>query len=311
MVVSKSPAGDPYFPADSMLRRAQGERLVGLLYGFRAVYIGAVHPVAFTGTYLHTQGLRTPASRLGETAGLFEAVSLGNREQADRALRITAAKHKNVVGTLGEPIGPLPAETRYSAYDPELMLWTWAVLADSSIVMYETLVTALDPAEREALYQDWVRWGELFSMPPGIAPKTHHDFTRWFDEQLRSPDRCLTDLARLTAESVCFSVPLPLPVQPVRHVIKLLVLGTTPAPVRELYGVTWTVLHEAAFQAATTALRSGRRFPSILTTGEVHQLFDLVGRYERHRVSHGYETIPDVEHYERERAVRNMRDRTG
>jgi hypothetical protein len=44
-----------YFPpGESMARRVHGERSVGLLYGQRALLIGALEPLTYTGTMLST-----------------------------------------------------------------------------------------------------------------------------------------------------------------------------------------------------------------------------------------------------------------
>jgi hypothetical protein len=47
---------DGYFPRESsILRRVHEERAVGLLYGQRALGIGAIAPLNFIGTRLHSR----------------------------------------------------------------------------------------------------------------------------------------------------------------------------------------------------------------------------------------------------------------
>jgi uncharacterized protein (DUF2236 family) len=41
------------------------------------------------------------------------------------------------------------AGSAYSAFDPQLMLWTLAVIADSGRAVHEALVGSLDAEERE------------------------------------------------------------------------------------------------------------------------------------------------------------------
>jgi uncharacterized protein (DUF2236 family) len=79
-----------YFPPGSVLRRVQSERAVGLLYGQRALMLGALQPLAFIGTTQRSKAHKTPWRRLTHTAQMFEAVFFGSREQADRALAFTA-----------------------------------------------------------------------------------------------------------------------------------------------------------------------------------------------------------------------------
>ncbi len=45
------------------------------------------------------------------------------------------------------------------------MLWTVAVIADSAETFYETLVRRLSADEKDALWRDYIRFGELFGMP--------------------------------------------------------------------------------------------------------------------------------------------------
>ena len=133
-----------YFPAgESVLRRVHGERAVGLNYGQRALMIGAAHPVNFIGTQANTRSGNRPFLRLVHTAKVFEAVFFGTRAEADEMLAIVERMHDRVMGELPEDAGRFAAGTPYSAYDPDLMLWTVAVIADSAEVFYETFCRKL------------------------------------------------------------------------------------------------------------------------------------------------------------------------
>src|SRR5688572_8391399 len=150
---------DGYFPRGaSMLRRVQGERAVGLLYGQRALMLGAMmHPLAYYGTIAHTSAKQRPFQRLAHTAKVFEAVFFGTREEADRALTFVRRLHRRVRGTLPRALGPWPAGTPYSALDPEEMFWgVVAPVFDSAQVLYETLVRELDDQELEEMWRDYV-----------------------------------------------------------------------------------------------------------------------------------------------------------
>src|ERR1700761_6094860 len=165
-----------YFPAgESVARRVHGERAVGLLYGQRALLIGALEPLTYAGTMQSTKSSDRPFERLVRTAKAQEAIFLGRKEEADRILDRVANQHRRVKGELEADAGEHPAGTAYSAFDPELMLWTLAVIADSGRAMYETMVRPLSPREREGLWQDYLRFGELFGMPRAGAPATYLD----------------------------------------------------------------------------------------------------------------------------------------
>ena len=233
---------DHYFPPGrSMARRVHGERSVGLLYGQRALLIGALEPLTYTGTMLSTKSGDRPFKRLARTAKIQETVFLGTRAEADKALAAVHRLHERIKGELPEAAGAHPAGTAYSAFDPELMLWTLAVIADSGRAMYETMVRPLSEAEREALWQDYVRFGELFGLPrergarqlprvPRLVarsgsprptctrPRTRWRWRRWSPSSSRCRRAARGNLA----------------------VQNLVIKGTLPPRVREIFGIRWS-----------------------------------------------------------------------
>src|SRR3954449_9207933 len=110
---------DSYYfpPSRSIARMVHGDRSVGLLYGQRALLIGALEPLTYTGTMLSTRATNKPFKRLARTAKIQETVFLGTRAEADEALAGVHALHEKVEGALPEAAGIHPAGTRYSAFD--------------------------------------------------------------------------------------------------------------------------------------------------------------------------------------------------
>lgn len=277
---------DAYYfpPGRSMARRVHGERSVGLLYGQRALLIGALEPLTYTGTMLSTHSGDRPFERLARTAKIQETVFLGTRREADEALAAVHRLHEGVRGTLPEAAGVHPAGTPYSASDPELMLWTLAVIADSGREMYETLVAPLNGAEREELWQDYVRFGELFGLSPSDVPGSFPEFQAWWAAKLSSPDLHATEHALETAPLVAFRQPVPLPARGNLAIQNHIIKGTLPARVRRIFGIRWGRAEEAAFQAIAAAHRRSRHlFPRALRRGRNDVFFDVVTRSERQR----------------------------
>jgi uncharacterized protein (DUF2236 family) len=267
-----------------MARRVHGERSVGLLYGQRALLIGALEPLTYTGTMLSTRSADRPFERLARTAKIQETIFLGSRAEADEALAKVHRLHETIAGELPDAAGAHPAGTPYSAFDPELMLWTLAVIADSGREMYETLVRPLDPEERERLWQDYAHFGELFGLPRGEVPGSHAEFKAWFDGKLAAPDLQATEHGLEMAPLVAFRQPVPaaargnLVVQ--NHIIK----GTLPPRVREIFGIGWSRAHESSFRAIAAAHRRARRaFPHRMRRGRNDVFFDVVTKAERRR----------------------------
>jgi len=290
-------ACDGYFPRGSMLRRVHEERLVGLFYGQRALCIGALAPLNYVGTTEHSYARQAPFGRLAHTAEAFEQIYFGTRAQADRVLARVQRLHRQVVGTLPADAGPFPAGTPYSALDPQLMLWTVAVIADSAQCFYELFIARLTDAEREALWQDYRRFGELFGLPRSETPSNHRQFRRWWQARLAGDELHLTDEARYVGYATAFEIPLPARHQPAKRIHDLIMLGSLPERARELYGLRYGARERAAFAAVVRALRSARALtPAPLARGWNTSSFQLVARTERRRIQRGRWTpqiLPD------------------
>lgn len=289
--MAPEPADDGYFPPGSVLRRVHEQRAVGLMYGQRALGIGAISPVNFLGTLIHTRNPERPFHRLARTGRAFETVYFGSRAEADRVLASVRGQHEKVRGTLHEDAGPFPKGTPYSAFDPELMVWTVAVIADSAQVFYELLVRPLDAGERESLWRDYVRFGELFGMPRDVAPPTYGDFRRYWEERLASDEAHLTDKARYLGAAIMFEIPVPASRVPAMKVHNLIMLGSLPPRIRRMYGLPWSAAHSVAFRATIAAVRAPRAItPRRIRIGPNDAQFSLVARTEKDRLDRGVPT---------------------
>ncbi|WP_067468330.1 oxygenase MpaB family protein [Nocardia amamiensis] len=295
-----------YFSDHSMIRRVMSKRAVGLTYGLRALVVGAVHPLLYVGTAENTEHRMTPYTRLALTGHLFEAVFLGSKAEADRALAFTRKKHLEVRGALPEDAGTRhPAGTRYAALDPHLMFMTMAFTFDSAEVMYDLLVRTMTDGEREGLYQDYVRWAELFGMPADAAPGSYRDFRAYFDGYLASDEVFLTDEARLVGsylagQQVPYSQGVPL--QQVTSAFYLLVQGSLPPRIRRMYGMRWGVAEQVAYQALTRAVRTAHvsvpLVPPVLRptlAGPSAPVYKLLSKREHELVSSGRPSMPGID----------------
>ncbi len=285
------PMPDGYFPPGSVLRRVHSERAVGLFYGQRALMIGALNPLNFVGTFEHTKGRTMPFKRLARTAEAFETIFFGTRAEADAVLEHVHRLHETVKGELPEDAGATSAGTAYSAFDPELMLWTMAVIADSGPYFYELFVCPLSPDDKEKLWQDYITFAELFGMPRDAAPATWREFRDYFDGYIASDAVHLTELAQYVGSAVALEIPLPRWRQPAKRVHDLIMQGSLPARIRELYGLGWTPAQQRAFRYVVAGMRGTRPVtPGFIRRGYNTGSFRLVARTERTRIERGEET---------------------
>jgi uncharacterized protein (DUF2236 family) len=164
-------------------------------------------------------------------------------------------------------------------------------MMDSAQCLYELVVRRLSPPEREALWQDYLRFAALFGMPLDDAPGTYPEFREYWRAQLASDDLFLTDEARYVGYITAFEIPLPRTHQPGKRIHDLLMLGSLPKRVRDLYGLSYTPAQATAYAAAVGAVRAARRItPRAVAKGWNTRAFGVVEQTERWRIDRGRPT---------------------
>lgn len=282
-----------YFPkGESMLREVHGERVVGLYYGQRTALVGALDPLLYESTSLHTHGKSRPFARLSRTANIMETIFLGTREQADDELARIGAMHRMVKGTIPKSSEPELAGRRYSADDPQLAYRTIGSMADSALAVYERFVRRLSDDEREVFWQDYRQLGRLFGLRLKDTPASYVEFRADWDNWIENDATLLTEAARESGYQTCFKQPLPPPIGAVHERLNyLVVVGTLPQRVREIYGLRWGIAERTAYEAIAHSMRTTRVItPRFVRRGYNQQLFDLVATTERRRQEAGRHT---------------------
>jgi uncharacterized protein (DUF2236 family) len=280
-----------YFPRESSLRRVHRERAVGVIYGQRALCIGAANPLNYVATAIHSRDRRRPFRLLARRARMIETVILGNREEADGVLASVNEVHEQIKGVLPVDAGKHSVGSQYSALDPELMMWTIAVMADSAQCFYELFIRPLSISEKEAFWQDYLCLGELLKIPKDFAPATYAQFRDWWHERLTSSDLYLTAEAHQTGYATAFLIPMPAYASRLRRAHNAVMLGSLPPQIRDLYGLGYTAEDDARFHKVTTAIRTLRKgSPRWLAHGRNSCFYHWVVREEHRRIEHGRPT---------------------
>jgi uncharacterized protein (DUF2236 family) len=282
-------SSDGYFPRGrSVLNRVMRERAVNLLYGQRALVVGALQPVAFIGTTQRSKAHNSPWKRLVHTAQMFDAVFFGSKAEADKALAFTHRLHERVKGTIDEQAGPFGPDTPYDALDSDLMLWVTAPVFDSAQVLYETFVRKLDDGEREQLYREAVEWGALFGMARDVMPPSYAEFRTWWPEQLAPDKTHLTEAARQVGLNIMLRMPSPPYLRPAMRTAGFLIEGSLQPVVRDAYGLPWTRRQQVAYDSAAAAARAGRPLvPRRLRRGSSAEAYALMRKTERENLKKG------------------------
>jgi uncharacterized protein (DUF2236 family) len=263
-----------YFPkGESVLRRVHEERIVGVLYGQRALLLQAMHPVAFHGLMGDTKGLDAPFRRLVRTAKTMERIFFGTRAEAEAVTAGIARMHAHV-----------PA-----AGEQEHLLWILACLADSALAVHQRFIGRLSDTDRERFWQDYLVLGDLFGVARETAPPDFRAFRAYMRERLASEDMHVTPRAHEVALYVAFELPMPPHRAAALTVINHAIVGTLPPRAREKYGLAWSRFDDARLGALTGALRGAATvLPRAWWTGSSARDYEVVRRGEERLLSRGW-----------------------
>ena len=224
-----------YFSDDSMLRRVHRERALALS-GPRALLMQAAHPLAVAGLLAHTTAIDEPYQRLARTAQVLNAIGFGSKAEADRAAARVRAMHRQVRGSLKQPVGPYPAGTPYRADDPELLMWVLFTLVDSALVVYGKYVRTMDGAEQAALWDDYRVIGALFGLRPRDMPAGIDELDLYRARMLDGDRLYVSDWARERARAIVLSPPVPWLARPLLETANFVTIALLPDQIRSQYG---------------------------------------------------------------------------
>ena len=182
------------------------------------------------------------------------AIVFGSRDQADRAARRVQSMHGKVHGRTRERMGPFPADTPYSALDPELLFWVHATLVDTAILVHGQWVRPLGEPEQSAYYEEMKTTARLFGTPEDAIPATLADFRAYVTRMLASPEICVTPTAREIADAVMHP-PLPLVLRPAMKAANLVTAGLMPERLRRDYSLSWDPARAVALRASREWVR--------------------------------------------------------
>ena len=255
---------DGFFPADSVVRRLHGERLV-LFSGVRALLMQACDPLAVVGFRRHSIIFDDPQTRLARTDEWMSRIYFGTAAEAEETGRAVEAMHRRVRGKTPAAYGPIPKGTPYDATDPELGLWVLATLADSALVYYERIFGRVGDDDRERYWREYRRVGEVLGMPGDSIPAAYADLREYVDGRLGDGSLWISEERRRQAVRIILEPPFTrraarAAALPLTETIKLVSVGLLPPAVRELFGFSWDPGREALLRSALVQLRVGARF---------------------------------------------------
>jgi len=245
---------DGYFAPESVIRRVGNTPLTPFLGGGPAVLLQVAHPLVAAGVVQHSDYGRDLWRRLGRTLRALYLITFGTKAEAERAAEAVHAVHARVHGRTDTQLGRFPRGTRYSASDPELMLWVHATLVQSSLTVYERFVQALSREDEERYYREMALVARLFDTPASVIPRSLAEFREYFAAQIAGETIAVTAPARDVA-AVVLDAPLPAPMRLLVPAHRLATAGLLPPRLRLEYRLRWSPLHELALPLAARSVR--------------------------------------------------------
>lgn len=162
------------------------ENILTLLGGQRALLMQVAHPLVGQGVLDHSSVRVDPLRRLQRTVTLFQTLIFGTQEEIDAVAEKINRAHKFVKGNLNQTTGTHQAGISYSAHDPQLLLWVWATLVDTHIVVFDKFIRHLSETEKETYYQQSKK-----ILPPlggriEDTPRTYKNFASYMQAMYKS-----------------------------------------------------------------------------------------------------------------------------
>jgi uncharacterized protein (DUF2236 family) len=247
--------------------KLNGERLVILSWS-RAILLQMAHPLIATGVAQHSTfrgGAAAAAGRAHHTVGAMLALTFGDEAAREETISRIRGIHTRVNGTLVRAAGPFAAGTRYSAEDPELLLWVHATLLQSIPDIYQRLVGPLAPEELDAFCVESAPTLIALGGDSDRTPLTWRALCSYIEQVHRSGVLTITKEGRDIAQAVMSPRVAGLPF-PGGSIHRLITTGLLPESIRDAYGFGWNARRARRFEQTMSVLRAARRvMPDILS----------------------------------------------
>lgn len=238
--------------AERPLSRELAEWRTFLPFGGRVIALQGAHPTVAKGLYDHSTALTDPLERGRLTIGYALRILFG----ADRAG--TAAEirelHRDIKGTGldGRP---------YHAWNREA--WTWVHLTTFEAMLYGVRAIHGEPPldRQQALYEEVKAVGLLYGVRAQDMPDDIAGLHAYIRDGIETKLTHVPDFGLFQRQPRPPGLPIPGPlwrriVGAASHPVQVLFAGSFPSTVRKRWGIRWTPVHEAAYQAQLVALRA-------------------------------------------------------
>lgn len=238
-----------FFGPESQYWRVARENVLTLA-GPAALLLQLAHPLVSAGVAQHSDFQQDPLGRLKRTFEVIDRIIFGSQSEACQAAVHTHGVHRKVTGRLTESAGSFERGSRYSALQPELLLWVHATLVDQSLSAYQRFVGPLSQPEKKQYYEEGKRFASLFGVSRQELPPDLNSFRLYYQRQIRE-----TLAVGKSGMKLRHSLLKGFPQLGLFPFTYLFAAGMLPDRVRHMYRLNWNRGMEWSFQAASAILR--------------------------------------------------------
>lgn len=235
-------------------------REVALLAGGgRALLLQLAHPAVAQGVESHSHFRADPIGRGQGTFTSVYQIFFGDLDTALAAAHHVHFMHDRVYGTIAPETSQRLAGQPYRANDPQALLWVWATLVDTTLLVFERAIRPLSEQERREYYRDVRRFAVIMGTPEDQVPSSYPAFRSYFDSMVVGPSLDIGATARSLSDELFRSL------WKASHLDRALTSGIMPPNLRNDFGLPWGPadrrLHDRAWAVIGAAMP---RLPSVL-----------------------------------------------
>ncbi|MEZ4745064.1 MAG: oxygenase MpaB family protein [Calditrichia bacterium] len=246
------------FPPGTQTWRINKE-IALLLGGGRALLMQIAHPMVAQGVADHSDFRERPLDRLFRTLFSIIQIVFAEREVAQQVAARVRTVHRSVTGEMGETVGSFEQKRRYFAENPVLLMWVFATLVDTSIVIYELLFQQLSDAEKDQFYRESCIWGGWLGVSADVLPADYPAFCNYLQSMADTGQLAVGVAGREICESI-FRPNIRWIPNIALAPVKFLTIGMLPKSLRPAFGFDWSERQEKRFRRVISIVRWLLRF---------------------------------------------------
>ena len=221
-----------------------------IIGGGRALLMQVAHPSVAAGVTHHSDYVTDPYGRLFGTLDVMMKMLFGQPDVSALQREVLSDRHRQVRGATAQG-------TPYRASDPELLLWVWATLVDTALLVYDTVFGTVPDDIRRRFYLEQRLLAHGCGVPDDVCPPDLEAF-RAYVESTIATELDVTPAARTIAATV-LAPPLPVWLVGAAPLNRLITTALLPVRLREAYGLPWDRPREVTSRVVFDALGGGLR----------------------------------------------------